>query len=118
MEQSILNMKLLLQVLQDQVTWLQIAIGKTHKTAELALVLTTTIKDTANLQSDQEVMKHKIMTLEMDAEQQKLKLYGLPEHNEKSLGKKIFIAQWLVSVLNLHHNAILILQKQCNLVPL
>lgn len=95
----------LIKPIQTQLDNIKSAVAETKKTADCAMQLALATQEGSKaLQYDQENLKHKILTLEMEEKMLNVKIHGFPENTEATVDLQVFISTWMSSVLKVEDN--------------
>lgn len=91
----------LIKLLENQLESIKAAQIETKKDC-CAMDLALTDQDSTRiLQYGQDIMKQKMLTMDMDSRIFNVKLRGIPEKAEASTDLQIFISNWMASVMNM-----------------
>lgn len=102
-----LSMKLadLIKPLQFQLDNIKTMVAALKKMAEFATEMALATQDSSRaLQYEQENLKHKVLTLELEVKMMNIKICGFPEQSQSKTDLQILIATWMASVLKLEEN--------------
>lgn len=98
------KLSFLFRPVQDQLEPIKASLAETHKTAESGMDLAMTINEGSRLmQLEQETLKQKLLTVDMETRALNIKNCGLPENVEAPLELQSFISNWLATTMKLEN---------------